>query len=316
MIQSEFPTVSWLPTLGPLVIETEPENRPEVSIFELQRQKTLFSGALWPDFSGRLEIDLKPLVKDLFVPSLPSSVATIQRNYASLKMKSEDDDQYTYAEVNLFSEDSLTRMSDADELEVPKNYVLPISYADDDTFDSAVIETRSGEIGIMDLISEGSGDNLGRFTMMLGIGSLQLGGDDTFRIRISSAITPDLRSPVYHITSREMEQYLFYNRLGGWDNIAMGGRRTFAPEMEFSSHIESGVRKPTLCKATRQYVQNSGWMTLASAEALSRLLASPAIYHLSGGVWRGIVITASDITIESDASQHSLSFTYRYSEED
>lgn len=315
MIQSEFPTVSWLPTLKPLVIETEPENRPDVSIFELQRQKTLFSGALWPDFSGRLEIDLKPLVKDLFVPSLPSSAARIQRNYASLKMKSEDDDQYTYAEVNLFSEDSLTRMSDADELEVPKDYVLPISYADDDTFSYAVIETRSGEIDIMDRIDEGSGDNLGRIAMILDIGSLHLGGDDTFRVRISSAIAPDLRSPVYHITSKRMEQYLFYNRLGGWDNIAMGGRRTFAPEMEFSSHLESGRRMPTRCKATLQYVQNSGWMTMESATALSRLLASPAIYHLSGGVWRRIVITAGDVTIESDASQHSLSFTYRYSEE-
>ena len=317
MIQSEFPSISWLPTLEPLVVVTEPEDRPEVSIYELRKGVSLFRGELWPDFSGKLEIDLKPLLKGMFMPALPSAEAALQKNFASLKMRDENDGEgvYTYADVNLFSEDSMSRMSDADELWVPADYRLPISYPDDDTFVSAVIETRSGEIDIMDRIVEGSGDNMGRFSMLCALDSFGLGGDDTFRVRIASSFSPSLTSPVYHVVPQAMEQYLFYNRLGGWDNIAMSGRRTVSPEMEFSSHLESGRRVQTGCKMTRQYVQNSGWMTFASAQALATLLSSPAVYHLVGDAWRQIVVTACEVSLEGDASQHSVSFTYRYSEE-
>lgn len=318
MIETSYPGISWLPKLTPLEINTEPENRPEVSIYELLRQQSLFVGKLWPDFSGTLLIDLKPLIKDLFVPSVPSEVPANQTNYVSLKMRSDDDaaDKYVYADVNLFSEDSLSRMSDADELTVPEDYILPIAYPDDDAIMSAFIETRSGKIDIKDSIVFGSGDCTGQYAMLKPISALHLAGDDTFRVLISTDNAPDLRSPVYHITSRPMEQYLFYNRLGGWDNIAMGGRRTVTPEMDFSNHLENGLRKQTQCKVTRKYVQNSGWMTLASAEALVGLLSSPAVYHLVGGIWRQIVVVSTDIVIEDDASQHSLSFTYSYSEED
>lgn len=128
MIETSYPGISWLPKLTPLEINTEPENRPEVSIYELLRQQSLFVGKLWPDFSGTLLIDLKPLIKDLFVPSVPSEVPANQTNYVSLKMRSDDDaaDKYVYADVNLFSEDSLSRMSDADELTVPEDYILSL----------------------------------------------------------------------------------------------------------------------------------------------------------------------------------------------
>lgn len=316
MIQSKFPSISWLPSLDPLVVTSEPEDKPEVSIYERKRESSLFSGKLWPDFSGRLEIDLKPLIKDLFVPSVPSEVAAHQDNFVSLRMRDANDDDgvYTDADVNLYSEDSRARMSDADNLRVPAGYRLPICYPDDDSIGSAVIETRSGEIDIMDSIVAGSGDNLGMFAMIRGLDTFHLGGDDTFRVRISTDFSPSLYSPVYRIVAHEMEQYLFYNRLGGWDNIAMGGRRTEAPEMEFSSRLESGKRMTAGCKVTPQYVQNSGWMTLVSARALARLLSSPAVFHLVGQEWRRIVVTACEVSLESDSSQHSISFTYRYSE--
>ena len=64
----------------------------------------------------------------------------------------------------------------------------------------------------------------------------------------------------------DWKNVILRNRLGGWDNIAMGGRRTVTPEMDFSNHLENGLRKQTQCKVTRKYMQNSGWMTLASAE--------------------------------------------------
>lgn len=189
--------------MTPLEINTEPENRPEVSIYELLRQQSLFVGKLWPDFSGRLVIDLKPLIKDLFVPSVPSEVPANQTNYVSLKMRSDDDaaDKYVYADVNLFSEDSLSRMSDADELTVPEDYILPIAYPDDDAIMSAFIETRSGKIDIKDSIVFGSGDCTGQYAMLKPISALHLAGDDTFRVRISTDNAPALPCISHHIPS-------------------------------------------------------------------------------------------------------------------
>ena len=314
MIAQELKAISFLDENPQIHISTNPENRPDVYIYDDLRKKLIFEGGLWPDFNGSLVIDLAPEIKNAYTPVLPGAAAALQQNYIYLKFRDEDDDPgvYHYGTVNLFSIDALERMSDADELVVPENFILPVNYVQIDTINDAYIATRNGMIDIKELCPVGNKEE-GVFSFLRPIKSLNLLPGEKFRVvivRDGEAVY----SPYYSVTSRDMEQYLFYNRLGGWDNIAMSGRLSIVPEYEFGRGRKDGKSVQTSAAVTRKYKQNSGGLTRQSASALAQLLESPAIYHLVNGEWQKIVIDAAEITIESDAHIHSISFNYVYSD--
>lgn len=315
MIAQELKAISFLDENPQIHISTNPENRPDVYIYDDLRKKLIFEGGLWPDFNGSLVIDLVPEIKDAYTPVLPGEAAALQQNYIYLKFRDEDDGVgvYHYGTVNLFSIDARERMSDADELVVPENFILPVSYVQIDSIGMAYIATRNGMIDIKALCPAGNNEE-GVFSFLRPIKSLNLLPGEKFRVvivRDGDAVY----SPYYSVTSRDMEQYLFYNRLGGWDNIAMSGRLSIVPEYEFGRGSKDGKGVQTSAAVTRKYKQNSGGLTRQSASALAQLLESPAIYHLVNGAWQKIVIDAADITIESDAHIHSISFNYVYSDD-
>ena len=314
MIAQELKAISFLDENPQIHISTAPENRPDVYIYDDLRKKLIFEGGLWPDFNGSLVIDLVPEIKNSYTPVLPGTAAALQQNYIYLKFRDEDDDPgvYHYGTVNLFSIDALERMSDADELVVPENFILAVSYVQIDSINYAYIATRNGRIDIKELCPVGNNEE-GVFSFLRPIKSLNLLPGEKFRVvivRDGEAVY----SPYYSVTSRDMEQYLFYNRLGGWDNIAMSGRLSIVPEYEFGRGRKDGKSVRTSAAITRKYKQNSGGLTRQSASALAQLLESPAIYHLVNGIWQKIVIDAAEITIESDAHIHSISFNYVYSD--
>lgn len=315
MIAQELKAISFLDENPQIHISTNPENRPDVYIYDDLRKKLIFEGGLWPDFNGSLVIDLVPEIKDAYTPVLPGEAAALQQNYIYLKFRDEDDGVgvYHYGTVNLFSIDALERMSDADELVVPENFILPVSYVQIDSIGMAYIATRNGMIDIKELCPAGNNTE-GVFSFLRPIKSLNLLPGEKFRVVIVRDGNP-VCSPYYSVTSRDMEQYLFYNRLGGWDNIAMSGRLSIIPEYEFGRGSKDGKSVQTSAAVTRKYKQNSGGLTRQSASALAQLLESPAIYHLVNGTWQKIVIDAADITIESDAHIHSISFNYVYSDD-
>lgn len=317
MITQELKALSFLDENPQIHISTEPENRPDVYIYDNLRKKLIFEGGLWPDFNGSLVIDLVPEIKNAYTPVLPGAAAALQQNYIYLKFRDEDDGDgvYHYGTVNLFSKDALERMSDADELVVPEDYILPISYVQIDAINVAYIATRNGMIDIKNLCpANNNNQQEGVISFLKSIKSLNLLPGEKFRVVIVRDGDP-VYSPYYSVTVRDMEQYLFYNRLGGWDNIAMSGRRSIVPEYEFGRGRKDGKSVPTSTTVTRKYKQNSGGLTRQSAAALAKLLESPAIYHLVNGSWQKIVIDAAEISIESDAHIHSISFNYVYSDD-
>ncbi|MGM9767467.1 MAG: hypothetical protein ACI3Z0_03250 [Candidatus Cryptobacteroides sp.] len=316
MIDQELKDISYIDESPRIIIRTEPENSPYVYIYDSLRNVVLFEGSLWPDFSGRLEIELVPEIKDSYSPELPGSVASLLKNYITLKYRDEDDEDgsYHYGSVNLFSKDALEIMSDADELNVPENYILPISYVHTDIVNQAYIATRSGMIDITEFCPYDSDRPLGIISFLRSIKDFNLLPGETFRVVVYCDGDP-VYSPFYTIVRPSMEQFLFYNRLGGWDNIAMSGRCTVAPEYEFSNGIKNGRRAQTSVKNTRKYKQNSGSLTMKSAIALAQLLESPAVYHLVDGAWKPVVIDAVEANIEKDADLHSITFTYMYSDD-
>ncbi len=313
MITQELDNISFLDDNPKIHIRTEPENRPNVYIYDDLRKKLIFEGQLYPDFRGSLVIDLVPEIKDAYTPILPNAGAVLQQNFVRIKFRDEDDEDgvYHYGTVNLFSRDALERMSDADELIVPANYLLPISYIQIDTINEASIITRDGRINISDICTAGDANDEGVFCLIRSIKSFNLLPGERFRILIGRDGEP-VYSPFYRICARDMEQYLFYNRLGGWDNIAMSGRRSIIPEYEFGRGNKDGMVARTSVSVTRKYKQNSGGLTQKSASALAQLLESPAIYHLVDDTWQQIVIDAAEINIDSDANIHSISFNYVY----
>lgn len=315
MIAQELKAISFLDENPQIHISTNPENRPDVYIYDDLRKKLIFEGGLWPDFNGSLVIDLVPEIKDAYTPVLPGEAAALQQNYIYLKFRDEDDGVgvYHHGTVNLFSIDALERMSDADELVVPENFILPVSYVQIDSIGMAYIATRNGMIDIKALCPAGNNEE-GVLSFLRPIKSLNLLPGEKFRVVIVRDGNP-VYSPYYSVTSRDMEQYLFYNRLGGWDNIAMSGRLSIVPEYEFGRGSKDGKSVQTSAAVTRKYKQNSGGLTRQSASALAQMLESPAIYHLVNGAWQKIVIDAADITIESDAHIHSISFNYVYSDD-
>lgn len=316
MITQELKSLSFLDDNPKILIHTEPENKTDVYIYDNLRKKLIFEGGLWPDFNGSLVIDLIPEIKNAYTPVLPGTAAALQQNYINLKFRDEDDESgvYHYGTVNLFSRDALGRMSDADELVVPEDYKLPISYVQTDEINDAYIATRNGMVSIKALCPAYNINEEGVISFLTPIKSLNLLPGEKFRVVIIR--DGDLvYSPYYSVTSRDLRQYLFYNRLGGWDNIAMSGRLSSVPEYEFGRGRKDGKSVQTSAAVTRKYKQNSGGLTRQASAALAQLLESPAIYHLVNGEWQKIVIDAADITIESDAHIHSISFNYVYSDD-
>ena len=157
MITQELNAVSYLDENPKISINTEPESQAYVYIYDNLRKKLIFEGRLWPNFHGDLVIDLAPEIKDAYTPVPPGTAAALQQNYVQLKFRDDADAEgvYHYGTVNLFSIDAQERMSDADELVVPENYILPISYVQIDAINTAYIATRNGMIDIKTLCPAG-----------------------------------------------------------------------------------------------------------------------------------------------------------------
>lgn len=316
MIYEALKDISFIDEKPSILIQCDPDSSINVYIYDTLRQKLLFEGSLWPDFHGHLLIDVVPEVKGLFQPSLPGNVAVMQKNYANLKYRDEEDNDgvYHYGAINLFSFDALNQMSDADELTVPENFILPINYVQTDSVNQAYISTRNGMIDITELCPYDNIQPLGVVSFLRSIKDFNLLPGETFRVVVYRDGDP-VYSPFYTVVRPAMAQFLFYNRLGGWDNIAMSGRCTVSPEYEFSNAVKDGKKVQSSAKNTRKYKQNSGSLTMKSAIALAQLLESPAVYHLVNGSWKPVVIDAVEASIEKDADLNSITFTYMYSDD-
>ena len=308
----------FLSNLPKVLIDCEPEASPEVRITELTSGTTLFHGKLWPNFQGELEIDLKPLIKDFFQPKFPNprrDTAFYTKNFVHLKIEDLEYDYDATIYVNLFSGDSLNYMSDIDEMAIPaSDYDLPISWPNEPGLAVAKIISQKGEDDSLGHVLQYASlePRRGRNNAMLS--SVYQDSSSPFYIYIPYD-GDDCCSPVYHVEPGEYEQYLFYNRHGSWDNVAMRGRRTICPEMDFSTARQSGLWVKGDSEVIKKYTQDSGYMSKKTIAALMLLMESPCIYHRRYGTWQKIVIDECTPSLNSDDTLHSLSFTYRYSED-
>ena len=269
----------------------------------------------WPDFSQKIYIDIKDLVASelsLEIPAVDEDLtqASIYKVF-HLSIGDEIAGSFT---VNGFSSDVSNKISDIDVLRVPEDYMLPIFiFNNADKYSMQYIfgdgTTSEGD----DIVTNVSG--VGTTSRMIHLPTSPAAGKKFFRIKLSSPDT-EILSPVYEVTKEHMEQYLFINRYGGFDNIPMSGMLDFRPDLSFESGSYNNRNEMVSSDSEYVYEQNSGFLSGKVMELMSELLCGSQIYHLGqDGIYRPIVILDSTLNSKSSDYLHSFSFRYKYADD-
>ena len=113
----------------PPIVISAPIGTPVRFVLETDDKGVLLDEIYWPDFSGKVEIDIKDIVANelyLEVPPLNELVeqASIFKVFHYDIGEGEDFGSFT---VNGYSKHAATRVSDINELRIPKDYVLPVT---------------------------------------------------------------------------------------------------------------------------------------------------------------------------------------------
>lgn len=276
---------------------------------------TLLDETYWSDFNQKIFIDIKDLVANELSHDIPVIGAAAQSTsiFKVFHISIGDEDLGCFT-VNGFSSAAAHKISDIDTLRIPEDYRLPLSlfnnaatYALEYMFPTGYAADENH------ILADSSG--VGMVTKMIDIAQSPAAGKGKFQIRITSEDST-LYSPIFSVVGGKFEQYLFANRYGGFDNIAMDGALEFAPNMSFESGAYSSKNEQVSAESEYIYTQNSGYLSHRVMELMSELLCCSQIYHLDeNGEFRRIVILDSDLHSKSNEQLHSFSFRYKYAED-
>ena len=307
----------------PPIVISAPIGTPVRFVLETDDKGVLLDEIYWPDFSGKVEIDIKDIVANelyLEVPPLNELVeqASIFKVFHYDIGEGEDFGSFT---VNGYSKHAATRVSDINELRIPKDYVLPVTMT---RFYPRLVFSLHDAVYRTDMTlveSEEPPSGVGAGTVLIDLGTVPLPHKNTVKMEYvvvgwDKGIEQILSAPVFEICEGHFEQYLFANRYGGFDNIAMDGVLEFIPEMSFETGLYNGTNEQTQSDAEYIYSQNSGHLSRKTIEVMSELLCSSQIYHLDKDRnFRRIVILDSNLASRSDAYLHSFTFKFKYADD-
>lgn len=275
----------------------------------------LIDEAYWPDFNGQVVLDISDVVAQGLYLEIPDIGKDHQQTsiFKAFNLDINDGEISGVFTVNGYSKLADSRMSDIDTMRVPSDYILPLSLANLQQRDGISIHLQSGVILEREgLSTDGSGLGcVSHFLSLDGIDGIVAGQRLQARLTVGDSI---ITGPVLEVCNGKFEQYLFANRYGGFDNIAMDGQLMFVPELSFETGICDGAVQQVESDATYQYTQNSGYLSRKVMEIASELLCSPQIYHFVDGSFRPIVIIESDLQSASRDNLHSFSFKYKYAD--
>lgn len=118
---------------------------------------------------------------------------------------------------------------------------------------------------------------------------------------------------IYNESQAQDEFFLFENSLGGIDTAVMTGESTFAPEMTYASGIYNEENSQLDGSTTRLYSKNTGYKSETEAAWLWDFACSLHRYKIVNGALSKIVLTGSDIAQSSLEPMKTYTFTYRLS---
>ena len=277
-------------------------------------EESYFSG-----FDDRISIDIKDVLEGMFSHVVPQKCDFLTSDDLSVDLVltascavSEDEEQNLSAEFTVLGMDSMTsvRTSDIDMLRIPRDYILPLAVFDSGQRSGVEFVTPYRRYPKADwLPTTGTGRNM--VSAFVDLSDYPSDLLRFFRVEYSGT-QPVLATPQFRMCPGHFEQYLFANRYGGYDNIAMDGKLEYALETEHETGIYEGKLHGIGSSAEDSYLQYSGYVSGKTVQAMKNLVCSSQIYHYENGLFRQILITESDISGSSDDMLHSFSFRYRY----
>ena len=296
----------------PQIVISHTESTPLRVTISTDSSGTILDEAYWADFNQKIYLDIKDLVASELSHDIPElGEFTQQKAIYNIFYLSIEGAAPIVFSVNGFSSDAALKLSDADIVRIPEDYLLPLS-----------LFNNASEYSIEYIFSDGSTANggivaaqnsgVGVVAGIIPLAQSPAAGKKRFQIKAVSEKST-LYSPVYEITGGNFEQYLFANRYGGFDNIAMDGALSFVPNMSFEAASYSGHNEQVASESEYKYTQNSGYLSSTVIDLMSELLCSSQIYHLDkNGIFRRIIILESDLSSKSNEHLHSFTFQYKY----
>ena len=292
------------------------ENAPLRVVLSTDDRGRILDESYWADFNQRIYIDIKDLVASELSLDIPEPGEDLMQSsiYKVFHISIGDDEISGSFTVNGFSSEVQNKISDIDTLRVPEDYRLPLSlFNNADSYSLEYLFNDGTSTDGDEIVTHPSG--VGTISRMIFLPDSPAARKNKFRIKITSADNV-LLSPVYEISREHMEQYLFVNRYGGFENIPMAGTLEFAPNLSFESGSYSNMNEPVAAESEYVYSQNSGYLSERVIELMSELLCSSQIYHLDkNGDFRAIVILESSLNSKSTDNLHSFSFMFKYAED-
>lgn len=304
-----------------------------------------------PGFDGMIHLDLQELIREhsgIFLPTaIPGSdlfddngdlmqkhahiSLVITANFPLLTQAT----RYSFG-VFAFDKDATKRMTDIDRMSIPEDYLMPLSlhltapmHANPIT--TAFLEDTAHRIQLNSGQPGESREDMGDIFLVardIPVAAIPYRKDTPFRIVLSTSYNrprqvgrpvvngnQTLYSPVFTVVNGQFEQYLFLNKYGHYDNIAMSGALTFTPEYNIENAHRSYVIDRVKGVKNNLWTQNTGPLSKTTMNVLSELLLSPFIYrYVPGESLRRIVTESPTLTISNKQSINTATFSWRYAE--
>lgn len=276
---------------------------------------TILSTIHYADFSGLITLDLAKIIKDQVFPRHPDDEwwsSDEQTLKLTFRIATSTYAQTYDFELNTFSRDALSMMTDIDALDVPMDgmFPLPVTVHTTSAIETAFRETARAQIEVFSEVCEYMGRGQSMKTTYLDT----LHDTEPFRLLVKGESGRELRSPVYTPRPGKFEIFTFRNRFGAMEIFPMSGDLLLEPEYKFEIMKMGKLTGSTLNSESVTLTQFSGPLTRKASRVLSEMLAEGYAFHLVNGDWKRIIITEAKISLRRSDTLHKQSFSFRYQE--
>lgn len=276
----------------------------------------IFSAIHYGDFQGLIHLDLAEQMREYVRPRLTDDEwysTDEQALQLSFKVATTSYVQTYNFELNCFSRDALTMMTDIDQLAVPMDDMLPVPVTIHTTADEAYgyIETAYMRTELFTELCDYAGRGVSMKTAYIDTRM----DPQPFRILVEvEGSKVQRRSPIYTPTSGPFEMFLFRNRFGALELFPMSGDLHLQPDYKYDINKTGKNYISSLKSEAVTLTQNSGPLTRQASKVLASMLADGYAFHLVNGDWKRIAITEAKISLRKNDTVHRQSFSFRYQE--
>ncbi len=308
----------FLDDMSPLEIQLSASEVTTGITFTLERPSgEEFSESYLGDFDDKVIIDLRTLISGDFSYSIPEVGTEIRqssakRRYSVAVTSPAGASRTVTLDVFACSEQAEEAVTDIDMMRIPEDYILPLSCLSDGAHSGVDFILSDGTTQTVEYLAGTTGEKA-IISRLMRLSATPAAASNSFRVKLRGR---DIYSPQYKVCKGSFEQYLFLNRFGCFDNIAMSGNLDLQADTSHELGTLGGKDIQKDSRSTKKWLQHSGYMSMKTVEAFASLICSSLIYHLKDGAWKRIVIVESDVQASLAEDLHSFSFKYKYTDSD